>query len=304
MQQPREQNSQDRAAIIDQNIPDRRSARRDERLMKFIERRVKQRRNEGHEAAPPKPANRPAQSAEEQPGENRVFRHVRGFSHEKMHLPDRLPRNLRIEPAQEWSDEARGVVGRHQVGRAEKHQRHPADDRTPGLDDRGKFQARSLSGRQSLTTAAARVSLAAKMDPMNSEPLLFEPIFQERVWGGRALESGFGKKLPAGKSIGESWEIVDRPEAQSVVRQGPWRGRTLHDLWTQRRREIFGDDFGESERFPLFAKLLDATRSAFASGSSAAPRLQPRSEANRKPNSGLWLRLSRVRKFFSGCGRG
>lgn len=96
------------------------------------------------------------------------------------------------------------------------------------------------------------------MNLTTTEPLLFEPIFQERVWGGRSLERAFGKKLPAGKSIGESWEIVDRPEAQSVVRQGPLRGRTLHDLWREQRREIFGVDFAEVPRFPILAKLLDA----------------------------------------------
>ena len=62
----------------------------------------------------------------------------------------------------------------------------------------------------------------------------------ERVWGGRRLQEFYGKKLPAGRPIGESWEIVDRPEAQSVVRNGPLRGKTLHELWTQYRPEIFG----------------------------------------------------------------
>jgi mannose-6-phosphate isomerase len=89
-------------------------------------------------------------------------------------------------------------------------------------------------------------------------PLLFEPLFMERTWGGRRLASAFGKKLPPGKRIGESWEIVDRPEAQSVVRQGPWRGRTLQELWRDHRAEIFGDDMPAVPRFPIFAKLLDA----------------------------------------------
>ena len=90
------------------------------------------------------------------------------------------------------------------------------------------------------------------------QPLLFEPILRERVWGGRRLESAFGKKLPPGQSIGESWEIVDRPEAQSVVRQGPLRGKTLHELWQQHREEIFGAGLPDTPRFPIFAKLLDA----------------------------------------------
>jgi mannose-6-phosphate isomerase len=88
-------------------------------------------------------------------------------------------------------------------------------------------------------------------------PLAFEPIFIERMWGGRRLESEFHKKLPAQKRIGESWEIVDRSEAQSVVAGGPLGGRTLHELWTQKREEIFGD-VPDTPRFPLLIKILDA----------------------------------------------
>jgi mannose-6-phosphate isomerase len=89
------------------------------------------------------------------------------------------------------------------------------------------------------------------------ECLTFEPLYMQRVWGGRALESAFGRSIPAAGRIGESWELVDREDAQSVVNFGNWRGSTLHDLWTKHRLEIFGDGFGES-RFPLLIKILDA----------------------------------------------
>ena len=79
----------------------------------------------------------------------------------------------------------------------------------------------------------------------------------ERIWGGHRLASLFGKKTPATATIGESWEIVDRPEAQSVVRNGAFRDRTLHELWTRDRKSIFGD-LPDSPRFPLLIKLLDA----------------------------------------------
>lgn len=81
----------------------------------------------------------------------------------------------------------------------------------------------------------------------------------ERVWGGRRLEELLGKPLPPAKKIGESWEIVDRPEGQSVVRQGPLKGKTLHELWSDHRPEIFGTGMPNSPRFPLLGKLLDAS---------------------------------------------
>jgi mannose-6-phosphate isomerase len=90
------------------------------------------------------------------------------------------------------------------------------------------------------------------------QPLVFEPLFMERVWGGRRLEQIYGKKLPPGARIGESWEVVDREEAQSVVHDGPLRGLTLHELWTGQRTEIFGPGWDGDERFPLLVKMLDA----------------------------------------------
>jgi mannose-6-phosphate isomerase len=94
----------------------------------------------------------------------------------------------------------------------------------------------------------------------NAEPIIFEPLPMERVWGGRRLESLYGKNLPQGAPIGESWEVVDREDAQSVVHSGPLRGSTLHELWTSKRREIFGSDYENhpAARFPILIKLLDA----------------------------------------------
>jgi mannose-6-phosphate isomerase len=89
-------------------------------------------------------------------------------------------------------------------------------------------------------------------------PLTFESLFMERVWGGRRLASLYCKPLPEGAVIGESWELVDRPEAQSVVASGEFAGATLGSLWrSARRAELFGSRAGDGERFPLLIKLLD-----------------------------------------------
>lgn len=89
-------------------------------------------------------------------------------------------------------------------------------------------------------------------------PLVFEPLFMERVWGGRRLETMLGKKLETGVRIGESWEIVDREDAQSVVHEGPLRGLTFNELWTRQRETIFGPGLPDTPRFPLLCKILDA----------------------------------------------
>jgi mannose-6-phosphate isomerase len=90
------------------------------------------------------------------------------------------------------------------------------------------------------------------------EPLTFKPIYMQRVWGGRELERVYGRALPDQMPYGESWEIVDRENEQSVVDEGPFAGKTLHELWTRHRSEIFGEDYEIHPRFPILIKILDA----------------------------------------------
>jgi mannose-6-phosphate isomerase len=91
------------------------------------------------------------------------------------------------------------------------------------------------------------------------EVLQFQPIYQERVWGGRRLESYLGRELPPGPPIGESWEIVDRPEAQSVVRGGAFNGTTLRTLIKRHAADVMGPGWPESRAFPLLVKWLDCS---------------------------------------------
>jgi mannose-6-phosphate isomerase len=92
---------------------------------------------------------------------------------------------------------------------------------------------------------------------MKLYPLTFEPIFKERIWGGRNLETLYGKSLPPDRRIGESWEICDRPEDQSIVAKGPLRGKTLHWLMEQCPEALLGSR-RPAPRFPLLVKIIDA----------------------------------------------
>jgi mannose-6-phosphate isomerase len=87
--------------------------------------------------------------------------------------------------------------------------------------------------------------------------LRFEPIYQERVWGGRALQAVFHRALPPSLAVGESWEVVDRPEAQSVVRSGPWQGLTLRRVLAEHGPAVMGPKWPAGRPFPLLVKWLD-----------------------------------------------
>jgi mannose-6-phosphate isomerase len=88
-------------------------------------------------------------------------------------------------------------------------------------------------------------------------PILLEPIAQERVWGGSALATRLGRTLPSNQPIGESWEIVDRPEAQSRIRAGASKGATLRQLIERAGRDVLGPTWPESKPFPILVKWLD-----------------------------------------------
>jgi len=93
---------------------------------------------------------------------------------------------------------------------------------------------------------------------MNPRLLRFAPLYQERVWGGRALADTLGRALPPGAVIGESWEIVDRLEAQSLVIGGPWAGRTLREVLEKETPAVMGPAWSPARPFPILVKWLDA----------------------------------------------
>jgi mannose-6-phosphate isomerase len=88
-------------------------------------------------------------------------------------------------------------------------------------------------------------------------PCLFERKILPKVWGGRMLEQVPGIALPPGEAIGETWEVFDRPDGSSKLRDDP---RTLHDLLTEDRAAWLGrrTPLSRDGRFPLLLKFIDA----------------------------------------------
>jgi mannose-6-phosphate isomerase len=89
------------------------------------------------------------------------------------------------------------------------------------------------------------------------QPLRMVPFLSERVWGGGRL-AAYGKKLPPGGHIGESWEISGHREGLSRVASGPLAGRTIPELIAEFGADLVGTSVAIDRPFPLLVKLIDA----------------------------------------------
>lgn len=89
-------------------------------------------------------------------------------------------------------------------------------------------------------------------------PLILKPIFKEKPWGGRRLETLLGKDLPPDVPIGESWELTMRRDEKNIIVNGPLAGKTLFEMGNERGDELFGISSVTENRFPLLIKFIDA----------------------------------------------
>jgi mannose-6-phosphate isomerase len=91
-------------------------------------------------------------------------------------------------------------------------------------------------------------------------PLSFDPIYQYRIWGGRALQHWLKQPLPDEDTIGEAWVLSDRDDNPSRVSDGPLKGRTIAELMAQAPDQLMGKWAGRFQRFPLLLKFLDVRK--------------------------------------------
>jgi mannose-6-phosphate isomerase len=118
-------------------------------------------------------------------------------------------------------------------------------------------------------------------------PFVFEPIFKDRIWGGRELERLYGKKIPAGQPTGEAWEISDRPGDASVIANGPLAGKDLRWLMENHAAEILGSAKpAAAGRFPLLCKILDAREKLSL---QVHPPASKAAELKGEPKTEMWF---------------
>ena len=90
-------------------------------------------------------------------------------------------------------------------------------------------------------------------------PLKFEPILKTIVWGGEKIAPYKGIETDQ-KHIGESWELSGVAGNESVVSEGPLKGKTIAELVKQYKGELVGEHVYENtgDEFPLLIKFIDA----------------------------------------------
>jgi mannose-6-phosphate isomerase len=81
---------------------------------------------------------------------------------------------------------------------------------------------------------------------------------RDYYFGERLIPELLGKQdTPEGK-VSETWEISDYRETTGTVANGPYRGRTLHELVEEFPDELVGEGW-RGPHFPLLIKFLDAS---------------------------------------------
>lgn len=90
------------------------------------------------------------------------------------------------------------------------------------------------------------------------EPLIFTPHFEEKLWGGQRLKFLFGKNIPSGKHIGESWEVSAVADRQTTVSSGRFAGKSLDALYRNHSYDLIGSTSERYRSFPLLIKFIDA----------------------------------------------
>ncbi len=134
-------------------------------------------------------------------------------------------------------------------------------------------------------------------------PLTFQPLFKERLWGGRNLEQLYGKALPPQVPIGESWEITDRPGDVSVIANGPLAGKDLHWLIENHAPELYGASPPATPRFPLLIKIIDAQDKLSL---QVHPSVEVASRLGSEPKTELWYiaQAGTDARLFAGLKKG
>ena len=115
-------------------------------------------------------------------------------------------------------------------------------------------------------------------------PLLFEPVYQDYIWGGQRIAATYGREIDL-PVCAESWEISERAEGMSVVSNGPLAGTSLESLIDMHGEALLG----QAGRFPLLIKIIDAAKTLSV---QVHPNNDNAAQVNGEPKTEMWYILA------------
>ncbi len=91
-------------------------------------------------------------------------------------------------------------------------------------------------------------------------PLKFETIFKDKIWGGQKIKTVLGKDFGDLPNCGETWEISGVKDNESIVSEGPLKGKSLPELISEYQAALVGEQVYQhfGNEFPLLIKFIDA----------------------------------------------
>ncbi len=91
-------------------------------------------------------------------------------------------------------------------------------------------------------------------------PLKFNPLFKDKIWGGKKVKTLLGLDYAPLPNCGEVWALSGYQGNESVVSNGFLKGNDLRELIEIYMEDLLGDKVFETygDEFPLLIKILDS----------------------------------------------
>ena len=91
------------------------------------------------------------------------------------------------------------------------------------------------------------------------QPIKFQPLLKQTLWGGDKIVT-FKHIDSQLENVGESWEISGVKDNETIVKEGPLKGKSLNEVVAELKDRLVGKEnyqrFGDE--FPLLIKFIDA----------------------------------------------
>ena len=89
----------------------------------------------------------------------------------------------------------------------------------------------------------------------------FEPLLKQTLWGGDKIIP-FKHLNTQMERVGESWEISGVKDNETIVANGPDKGKSLNQLVSEQKAKLVGEEKNQrfGDEFPLLVKFIDASQ--------------------------------------------